>query len=180
MSSSFKYIVRMFGTDVDGNKPIMLGLTSIRGIGFNMAFSIVKSLGLDLKRKMGELSDEEVSRLSKALQDPVSVGVPDWMVNRQKDFESGKNLHLNTSGLIMSVRDDITRMKKIRSYKGVRHERGLKVRGQRTRSTGRKGLVVGVKKKKGGGLLREAPAERGEKGREAPAEKGKEKEKPSE
>jgi len=175
VSSSFKYIVRMFGTDVDGNKPIMLGLTSIKGIGFHMAFSIARSLGLDLSRKMGDLSDEEVSRLTKALEDPVSFGVPHWMVNRQKDFETGKDLHLNTSDLIMAVRDDITRMKKIRCYKGVRHERGLKVRGQRTRSTGRKGLVVGVKKKKGGGLLREAPAEKGQKAKEAPSEKGKEK-----
>jgi small subunit ribosomal protein S13 len=44
-------------------------------------------------------------------------------------------------------REDINTMKKIRSYVGIRHERGHKVRGQRTKSTGRKGLTVGVKRK---------------------------------
>jgi len=56
----------------------------------------------------------------------------------------------------VAVQDDINRMKRIRSYKGIRHEKGKKVRGQRTRSNGRKGLAVGVIKK------REAPAEGGQ------------------
>jgi small subunit ribosomal protein S13 len=50
------------------------------------------------------------------------------------------------------VMDDINRMRRTRSYKGIRHDKGKKVRGQRTRSNGRKGLAVGVVKK------REAPA----------------------
>ncbi len=159
-SSDFKYIVRMFGTDVDGNRPLVLGLTGIRGIGLSMASSIVKVLGLDPKAKMGELSDEDISKLTKAVEDPLSVGVPKWKLNRQKDFETGKDLHLNTSELLMTVREDINRLKGIRSYRGIRHERGLRVRGQRTRSTGRKGSVVGVRKKKGGGIIRESAEKR--------------------
>ena len=155
MSSDFKYIVRMFGTDVDGNKAITLGLASIKGIGLNMASSIVRTLGMDKKKKMGELTDEEVEKLSKAVEDPTSVGLPVWKMNRRKDFDTGKDLHIITSQLIMAQREDITRMKKIRCYRGIRHERGLKVRGQRTRTTGRRGSVVGVKKKKGGGIIRE-------------------------
>jgi len=160
MSSEFKYIVRMFGTDVDGNRPLVLGLTSIKGVGLSMASSIVKALGLDPKVKIGELSDEEISRLTKAVEDPVSVGVPSWKLNRQKDYETGRDLHLNTSRLLMTVREDINRLKRIRSYRGIRHERNLKVRGQRTRSTGRKGSVVGVRKKKGGGIIRESSEKR--------------------
>jgi len=155
MSSDFKYIVRMFGTDVDGNKPIVLGLASIKGIGLNMASSIARCMGLDTRRKMGELNDEEVEKLSKAVEDPASVGVPIWKLNRRKDFETGRDLHLTASQLLMAQREDVQRLKRIRSYRGIRHERGLKVRGQRTRSTGRKGSVVGVKKKKGGGIIRE-------------------------
>lgn len=155
MSSDFKYIVRMFGTDVDGNKPIVLGLASIKGIGLNMAASIARAMGLDTRRKMGELTDEEVEKLSKAVGDPASVGVPTWKLNRRKDFETGRDLHLTASQLMMAQREDVQRLKRIRSYRGIRHERGLKVRGQRTRSTGRKGSVVGVKKKKGGGIIRE-------------------------
>ncbi|GAG60554.1 unnamed protein product, partial [marine sediment metagenome] len=47
-----------------------------------------------------------------------------------------------------TVKRDIERMRRLRSWKGYRHGFGLKVRGQRTRSTGRKGLVVGVIRKK--------------------------------
>jgi len=155
MSSDFKYIVRMFGTDIDGNRPIMLGLTDIRGVGLGVATSIVRKLDLDKNRKMGELTDQEVEALSKVVQDPISAGIPSWKVNRRKDFDTGRDLHLNTSQLMMAEREDVNRLKRIRSYRGIRHERGLKVRGQRTRSTGRRGSVVGVKKKKGGGIIRE-------------------------
>jgi small subunit ribosomal protein S13 len=160
MSSDFKYIVRMFGTDIDGNRPIMLGLTDIRGVGLGVATSIVRKLDLDKNRKMGELTDQEVEALSKVVQDPISAGIPSWKVNRRKDFDTGRDLHLNTSQLMMAEREDVNRLKRIRSYRGIRHERGLKVRGQRTRSTGRRGSVVGVKKKKGGGIIRkEGPSE---------------------
>ena len=155
MSSDFKYIVRMFGTDIDGNRPLTLGLTDIRGVGLGVATSIVRKLDLDKNKKMGELTDQEVESLSKVVQDPISAGIPVWKLNRRKDFDSGRDLHLNTSQLMMAEREDVNRLKRIRSYRGIRHERGLKVRGQRTRSTGRRGSVVGVKKKKGGGIIRE-------------------------
>jgi len=75
-------------------------------------------------------------------------GIPAWMVNRKKDLVTGEDLHIIGNRLELSVRRDIDRMKRIRSYKGVRHHRGLKVRGQKTKSTGRHGLVVGVMRKK--------------------------------
>jgi len=159
MSSDFKYIVRMFGSDIDGNRPITLGLTDIRGVGLGMATSIVRILGMDKTRKMGELTDEEVAKLARAVEDPIAAGIPAWKVNRRKDFDTGKDIHINTSKLIMAEREDVNRLKRIRSYRGIRHERGLKVRGQRTRSTGRRGSVVGVKKKKGGGIIRESSTE---------------------
>ena len=161
MSSDFKYIVRMFGTDVDGNKPLMLGLSEIKGMGLNMATTLVRALGLETSRKMGDLTDEEVEKLIKAVEDPTSSGIPAWKVNRRKDFETGRDRHLTTSDLLMAQREDVNRLKRIRCYRGIRHERGLKVRGQRTRATGRRGSVVGVKKKKGGGIIRESREEGG-------------------
>jgi small subunit ribosomal protein S13 len=52
--------------------------------------------------------------------------------------------------LNMTLREDLDIMKKMRSYKGLRHERGLRVRGQKTRSTGRTGAIVGVSRKREG------------------------------
>jgi SSU ribosomal protein S13P len=70
------------------------------------------------------------------------------MLNRRKDPFLGVDRHLITSDLLITVRNDIEFMKKIKSYKGTRHMLGLKVRGQRTRTTGRTGLTVGVKRGK--------------------------------
>ena len=69
------------------------------------------------------------------------------MLNRRKDFETGRDLHLVGTDVDIAVRSDIGRERRIRSRRGIRHELGLPVRGQRTRTTGRKGLVVGVKRK---------------------------------
>ena len=66
-------------------------------------------------------------------------------------------MHLISTEVLIRLRDDINMMKMIRSYRGVRHELGLKVRGQRSSSNGRKGLALGVSKR------REAPATTGKK-----------------
>jgi len=70
------------------------------------------------------------------------------MLNRQKDYYSGAAKQLLGSDLNMAIDDDINRMRKIRCYRGIRHETGQKVRGQRTKSTGRRGSTVGVSRKK--------------------------------
>ena len=63
-----------------------------------------------------------------------------------KDYVTGEDIHLIESDLDMTLRDDLNRMKKTRSYKGRRHEVGLPVRGQRTKSTFRKSATVGVRR----------------------------------
>jgi small subunit ribosomal protein S13 len=70
------------------------------------------------------------------------------MTNRPKDLYTGAKRHLLGADVSMTVDDDINLLKKIRAYRGIRHETGQKVRGQRTKSTGRTGLIVGVKRKK--------------------------------
>ncbi len=67
-----------------------------------------------------------------------------------RDFYTGENRHLFSQDVALVNEEDINLMRKIRCYRGIRHETGQKVRGQRTKSTGRTGTTVGVKRKKEG------------------------------
>ncbi|MDL5502530.1 MAG: 30S ribosomal protein S13, partial [Candidatus Methanoperedens sp.] len=73
----------------------------------------------------------------------ISSILPAWMVNKQNEIMSGEDKHLIGTDVLLGLNEDLNTMKKMRSYKGLRHERGLRVRGQRTRSTGRRGRTVG-------------------------------------
>ncbi|OGD55131.1 30S ribosomal protein S13 [Candidatus Bathyarchaeota archaeon RBG_13_60_20] len=147
MSREFNYIVRLHGTNIDGTKMVPYAITEVKGVGVRLARSIVKQLGLDATERLGSLSDADVRRLEEAIDNPSSVGLPTWMLNRRKDPMTGKDLHLLSSDLDLRVKDDIDLMRETRSWKGERHARGLKVRGQHTKTTGRTGRSVGVSKK---------------------------------
>lgn len=149
-TEEFKYIVRLANTDLDGNRPIMYALTGIKGVGLRVAQMIADILGVPRMEKIGNLSDEQVDRLAAILEDLPSY-LPPWALNRRKDFWTGEEMQLIGSELDMRRREDINRMKMIRCYRGIRHEMGQKVRGQRTRSNGRSGLTVGVTRKAGKG-----------------------------
>jgi small subunit ribosomal protein S13 len=99
---------------------------------------------------MGLVSEDDVTKIEDALKNPLNYNIPEWMLNRREDYETGETLHLIESDLDMTLRSDLNRMKKTRSYKGRRHEVGLPVRGQRTKSTFRKGSSVGVRRRRGG------------------------------
>ena len=143
----FKYIVRLSNTDVDGEKNVVYGLTSIKGIGVHMATLIADEVGVDRYMKIGDLKDLQIEKIQEII-DNVKTSAPGWMLNHRKDFDTGKNIHLIGSDIDMRLRDEINILKKIRSYRGIRHERGLRVRGQRTRTHNRKGLALGVSKKR--------------------------------
>ena len=156
MSKEFNYIVRVHGTSLNGTKPIPYALCDIKGVGIRLARSIVKKVGLDQRQRIGNLSDTDVKRLEDALEAPDGRGMPAWMLNRRKDPETGGNVHLLTSDLTLRVKSDIDLMKEIRSWKGERHSRGLKVRGQRTKTTARKGRSIGVSRSQARARAREA------------------------
>lgn len=143
----FKYIIRIANTDVDGHKNVVNGLTAIKGIGMRVSTFIVDQSGINRTKKVGDLSDKEVKSINKALEG-LNENAPKWMVNHRKDMETGKDLHVIGSEIDMRLRDEINMMKKIRSYKGIRHERGLRCRGQRTRANNRSGLTLGVSKRR--------------------------------
>ena len=143
-----KVFFRKLRSQVDGNAKIEHGLTQIRGVGRRFAQAIVRVAKIDPDLRIGAIPEKDLNRIEEIIIAPITNGIPAWMVNRKKDLVTGEDLHIIGNRLELSVRRDIDRMKRIRSYKGVRHHRGLKVRGQKTKSTGRHGLVVGVIRKK--------------------------------
>jgi small subunit ribosomal protein S13 len=143
----FKYIVRIAATDVDGNKPVRYALTQVKGVGDTLAHIIAREADVDENIKIGKLSDKHIEQLSDLVVNTAEV-VPPWMRNRQRDIETGEDRHLIGPEIDMVRRDDINRLKKIKSYRGLRHEKGLPVRGQRTRGNKRSGLAVGVSRRK--------------------------------
>jgi ribosomal protein S13 len=97
----------------------------------------------------GELTTEELERIVTILQTPTQYKIPSWFLNRQRDITDGKDTQVVSNSLDSKIREDLERLKKIRSHRGLRHYWGLRVRGQHTKTTGRRGRTVGVSKKKG-------------------------------
>ncbi len=146
--SDFKYIIRIANSDVSGEERLANALTSIRGIGPRISNAIVQKLKLDPNKLAGKLDDKSVVDIENAIMN-LNDYVPDWLLNRQKDYDTGEDIHPVSVELKMTHDEDLNRMKKVKSYKGIRHASGHKVRGQRTYSNGRKGLALGVSRKKG-------------------------------
>ncbi|QSZ67744.1 30S ribosomal protein S13 [Methanofollis aquaemaris] len=142
-----KYFVRVRDTDLDGTKMALIALTGIKGIGRHAAKIITQQAEINPRAILGKMADDEIDRIRTAV-DNYTSSVPTWMLNRPIDILSGKPRHLMASEVGLTLEEDINTMRKIRSYRGIRHETGQKVRGQRTKSTGRTGTTVGVSRKK--------------------------------
>ena len=147
MSREFQHIIRFAGTDIKGAQPVTYALTSIKGVGIKLANAVIEKSGISPEARMGFLSSADVEKIEDIITNPVKYGIPIWLLNRRKDLETGEDIHILGSDLVLQTKNDIDQMKKIRSWKGFRHSYGLKVRGQRTKTTGRKGKAIGVKKK---------------------------------
>lgn len=145
-AQEYRHIVRIVGNDIPGAKKVLVGLSQIKGIGYNFATAVLDTLKIDVNSNIGFLTEEQVQAVEKLITDPVSSNFPTWFLNRQKDLETGKDIHLLTSDIPFTLRNDIERERVANSWKGYRHLNGLKVRGQRTRTSGRKGGAVGVAK----------------------------------
>ena len=141
-----KHIVRIANTDLEGKKSVQYSLTGIKGINRRIARIISDRSNVDPTATIGYLEDEKIDSLKKTIEEIESI-LPTWMLNRRKDLLTGDDKHILATDILLTKTEDLNTLKKTRSYRGVRHERGHKVRGQRTRSSGRKGLTVGVKRK---------------------------------
>jgi small subunit ribosomal protein S13 len=141
-------IVRLMATDIKGELPLARALRNIKGIGFMFSSAVCRLSGVDPKKKIGLLDSKELKAVEEAIKNP---DVPSWLKNRRKDMETGADIHITGTEVDLKKREDINLLRKIRAYKGIRHELGLPVRGQRTRSSFRKNKAIGVRKKKKGG-----------------------------
>ncbi len=141
-------IIRLAETNIDASKPVRDSIRAIRGISFMLANAISNVTGLNSKR-IADLTEDEKKKLEDVIYNPGKYSIPVWMFNRRNEPATGRDMHIIASQLQLTRQMDINEMKKLKSYKGVRHSLGLPVRGQRTRNTGRtKGGAVGVRKKK--------------------------------
>ena len=145
-TQEFRHIVRIVGNDIPGAKKAIVGLTQIKGIGYNFATAILDTLKINTNTNIGFLSESNVQSIEKLITNPIAGNFPVWFLNRRKDIETGGNMHLLTSDIPFTLRNDIERERTTNSWRGYRHMYGLKVRGQCTRTTGRKGGAVGVAK----------------------------------
>jgi small subunit ribosomal protein S13 len=138
-----RYFVRIGRTDLDGTKSVERALTELEGIGHRAARIIAEKAGVDRRETFGRLDDDTIEDVVEYVQN-FAGEVPDWLANHQNDFFDGETTHETGNDLELTRRQDVNRMKMIDSYKGVRHKRGQKVRGQRTKSTGRTEGTIGV------------------------------------
>ena len=141
-------IIRILSEDIEGRMTLYSGLAKIKGISWSFSNAICKKLKMDKRRKIGSLKDEEIKVIIDFIKNP---DVPEHVLNRRKDFDTGENKHLTGTDLDLRKEFDIKRLKKIKSYRGIRHSAGLPLRGQRTRSNFRKNRAKGsgIKKKSG-------------------------------
>ncbi len=145
-----KYFVRIGTTDLDGTKSVRVALTGIKGVGRHTSTVISRMAKVDEYATLGRLDEASVNRIRTAVEQYAGK-IPGWMSNRPKDVYTGEAKHLFGADVAMVKDEDVNLMRKIRCYKGIRHETGQKVRGQRTKSTGRTGTTVGVKRKSAAG-----------------------------
>ncbi len=147
-----KGIVRIAKKDIDGHKELSEAFQEVKGIGSSLANSLAHKVAeeteADKKAKIGSLEKEELKKAKEILNQPEEYGIPSHLLNRRKDRQTGEHKHLTEADLDLKQKRDIEHMKEIKSYKGIRHKYGLRVRGQKTRTTGRSETTLGVEKEK--------------------------------
>jgi len=156
-NDNFNYIVRIANADLDGKKSVYYAMKKIKGISYALSGAACRLAGVDLNKKTGYLEDSEIKKLTEVIENPGKFGVPIWAFNRRKDPETGEDKHLLGGDLQFTQENDVKMMKKMKSYRGMRHAAGLPTRGQRTKSNFRKSksrgkgsLGVAKKSKKSG------------------------------
>jgi small subunit ribosomal protein S13 len=147
-ASEYKHILRIAGKDIEGGRKLIVALSEIKGVGYNFAQILIQSLNINPNMRVGFLTENDIREIEQAISNPAKAGIPQWYLNRRKNMDDGSNSHVITSDLDFAASNDIEREKLVMSWRGYRHMFGLRVRGQCTRTTGRRGGAVGVKKVK--------------------------------
>ncbi len=140
-------LVRILGKDIRGDIKIKSALTRINGISWSVSNAICKILKIDEARSVQDFSKDELSAIEEFMKTPSFLA---FIKNRRNDLDSGEDIHISGVDLKLRKEFDLKRLKKIKSYKGIRHIVGLPVRGQRTKANfrrNRKPSVAAAKKK---------------------------------
>ena len=140
-------IVRILSKDIEGKVKIYAGLTQIKGISWAFSNALCKKLGMDKDKKVGELTEEEIKKITDFIKNPE---VPNHLLNRRRDIGTGEEKHLTGTDLDLRKDFDIKKLKKIKSYRGLRHTVRLPLRGQRTKANFR------TNRKKGSGIKKKS------------------------
>lgn len=136
----FTHILRVLNTNIDGKEKIMYALTAIKGIGRRFANLVCKRAQIDMAKRAGELKADEIERIVSVIQAPKDYNIPEYFLNRRRDIKDGATTQLTSNNVDVALREDLERLKRIRSHRGLRHSWQLKVRGQHTKTTGRRGV----------------------------------------
>jgi len=142
-------LIRLVDKDIIGTTSTYLAITKVRGADFMLSNAICNVLNMPKETPIQNLSQDEIKKIEDVMRNPKKYNIPDWLLNRRKDPETGEANHLISADLKLRTQFDIRHLRKMKCYRGVRHAGGLRVRGQRTRTTGRKGKTIGVQRKKG-------------------------------
>ncbi len=150
-SKDFRGVIRLAGKDMDGHLRVSEALRHVRGIGHNISNALImaieRELSISPSALVGDLTEEQLNKIEEIARTPSSHGIPLFMLNRRRDYESGIDRHVLGLDLAFQTKQDLQREKDARSWIGWRHSLGQKVRGQHTRTTGRTGMTVGVLRK---------------------------------
>jgi len=147
MSQEYRYILRIMGTDVPGTLKTSYAVAQIKGVSLSLSNAVLRKAEVNPDLRVGFLTEGDISKIEDVIKDPAKYNLPTWLFNRRKDSDTGKDLHLLSADLVLRTKTDIDEAKDMRSWRGYRHAYSLKVRGQRTKTTGRAGKALGVKKK---------------------------------
>mgnify|MGYP001288700128 CR=1 FL=1 len=146
-----KHLVRIANTDLIGTKAIFIALRKIKGVNFMFANMALNVANIPKAKKTGALNEEEIKKIDDIIKNPQKYDVPAWLLNRRKDFETGDDKHILTGDIDYIKALDVKRLRRIKTFRGLRHGSGHTVRGQRTKSNFRKSKsrgkpTLGVKK----------------------------------
>lgn len=144
-------LIRILGTDIKSGLNLVYGLSKIKGVSYMFANAMCVSLKLDKNKKIGELSEKEIQDLETFFQNPEKKGIPEWMMNKQRDIVTGNTLHYNGKDLEFNELQLRRRLYKTKSYKAIRTRAKLPLRGQRTKSNFRRSKMFAAMKAKSGG-----------------------------
>eukprot|EP01084_Bolivina_argentea_P242577 406900_1 len=102
----FQHILRVLNTNVDGRAKVGYALTKIPGVGRRFANIICKKAEIDLNKRAGELTADELETVRTIIQNPRQFNIPDYFLNRNKDMRTGQTLHLVSNQIAQKLREE--------------------------------------------------------------------------